>query len=154
MAEESQQPRDLFGDPWTPPRDPRGRRSHRPTAQGREIVAQLKGGGASDDDIALQLGLCVKTLRKYYFRELDHGVSLARNEVLRKLYEKAMAGNVTAMRAYLRETEKGAAVQAMRLPRPSAAEKPKGKKEQRLEDAAKVGGLYEPGRPPGSATSH
>ena len=148
---------DLFGDPWTPPRDPRGRKRHKVTPQGREIVAQLNAAGATDEEIALQLGLCAKTLRKYYFRELEHGVSLARNEVLRKLYDKAMTGNVAAMKEYLRQTEKGAAAAAMNGPRPSAPEKPEkpeGKKAQRQAAAEQVGGIYAPGAPPARPTSH
>jgi hypothetical protein len=155
MGEKSTQAVDLFGDPWTPPRDPRGRKSHKPTPQGREIVASLVAAGADEADIALQLGLCGKTLRKYYFRELDHGVSLARNEMLRKLYEKGIAGNVAAMKAYLAETAKGEAVKAMQAgptPQPSRTA-PLGKKEQQQADAAQVGGLYAPGAPP-SMTSH
>lgn len=150
MAEKSPRPTDLFGNPWEPPKDPRGRKSHRPTAEGREIVAQLKGAGATDEAVALQLGLCVKTLRKYYFRELDHGADLARNEVLRKLYDKAMGGNVAAMKAYLREVEKGQVQRAMEVPRAPRPEpeRPLGKKEQREAAADGVDALYAPGPPP------
>ena len=152
MAAKSPEVVDLFGDPWTPPRDPRGRKSHKPSPQGREIVASLIAADASEEEIALQLGLSLPTLRKYYFRELEHGVSLARNEMLRKLYEKGMAGNVAAMKAYLAATEKGVAVRAMQAPRP-ARTAPLGKKEQRQAEAAEVDGLYAPGPAP-NATSH
>ena len=149
MSEESSDPTDLFGDPWTPPRDPRGRKRHRPSPQGREIVAQLKAGGASEEEIALQLGLSAPTLKKYYFRELEHGVSLARNEVLRMLYAKAKGGNVTAMRAYLAETAKGQQLEAMRGSRQQQRpEKPLGKKEQRQHAANSIGGIFAPGPAP------
>jgi hypothetical protein len=151
MAEKSGPVLDLLGDPWSPPRDPRGRKRHRVTPQGRENVAQLKGAGASDDDIALQLGLSLPTLRKYYFRELSHGRSLARNEIVQALYAKAKAGNVTAMKAYLAETSKTEAAEvAYRAPSASAA-KP-GKKEERQAAAEEVGGIFAPGAPPASLT--
>jgi hypothetical protein len=137
MSEDSSTAKDLFGDPWTPPRDPRGRKRHRPLPQVREIVASLNAAGASDEEIALQIGLSVPTLKKYYFRELQHGVSLARNQMLRKLYEKGIAGNVSAMKAYLAETAKGAASEFERQqkqPRAAAV----GKKQARQLAAAEV----------------
>lgn len=160
MAEDSG-PRDLLGDPWTPPRDPRGRKSHRPSPQGREKVAVLRGGGATEEEIALQLGLDPKTLRKYYSRELDHGLELARNAALAKLYEKGMQGdgNTAALRAFLAETEKGKAAKIMREQRAhrtpvepvAPAPKPVGKKEARqaeAAEAAEAGSMYAPGPPP------
>jgi hypothetical protein len=155
MAKKSPVVTDLFGNPWEPPRDPRGRRRHKPSPQGRENVALLKAGGASDEDIALQCGLSVPTLRKYYFRELESGVSLAKNELLKVLYEKAKGGNVSAIKAYLAEAGKAKAFEAMRkqrAPQESAAapkaEERVGKKEQRQQAAAQVGGLYAPGAAP------
>jgi hypothetical protein len=138
---------DLLGDPWSPPRDPRGRKRHKPSAQGREFVAKLKGGRATDEEIALQMGLSEPTLRKYYFRELKHGPALARNSILQKLYDAGMAGNVSAMKAYLAEAEKARALQVQRPDREPRSPA-KGKKEERLDAAASIGGLYAPGAAP------
>jgi hypothetical protein len=148
MDEDSDQPKDLFGDPWTPPRDPRGRKRHRPTPQGREIVAQFIATGASEDDIALQLGLSVPTLRKYYFRELANGRSLARNEMLKVLYEKGKAGNTSAAKEWLRQTEKAELVGIAYQPRERRSQPKLGKKEERQQAAEQVGGILAPGAPP------
>lgn len=132
MVDESEGLKDLLGDPWVPPRDPRGRKRHRRLPQIAEKVGVLRGLGHTVEQIALRLGLSVPTLRKYYFRELDQGADLAEAVLNEKLWERAMAGSVPAMRLLREAMTRGrAAVPVARRP---AAEKP-GKKEQAALDA-------------------
>lgn len=96
MAEESEGPTDLFGQPWTEQRDPRGRKSHRRTPQVAEMVAVLKATGSTNDEIAARIGLSLPTLKKYYFRELDEGGARARQVLIETMWRKALSGNVAA----------------------------------------------------------
>lgn len=132
MGDESGGPKDLFGDPWTPPRDPRGRKSHRRTPQVAERVGVLRALGHTVEDIALRLGLSEPTLRKYYFRELDQGSALAETVLDEKLWTRAMEGSVPAMRLLKEQLTKGKA--AVPVKRQAKAEK-LGKKEQASVDA-------------------
>lgn len=107
---------DLFGDPWTPPKDPRGRKRHKRSAQLAETIANLRGTGATKEDIGQFVGLSVKTLEKYYSRELDEGPALAQAALDRVMYQKALAGNVSAAR-YMRERYRdgGASIAVQRV---------------------------------------
>lgn len=135
MGAESEGPTDLLGDPWTPPRDPRGRKRHKRLAQVAEKVAVLRGLGHTVEKIALRLGLSEPTLRKYYFRELEQGSNLAEAVLDEKLWDRAMAGSVPAMRLMKEALAKGrAAVPLAPGARPKAAPK-LGKKEQQAVDA-------------------
>lgn len=87
---------DLFGEPWTPPKDPRGRKEHGRSVQVSEKVAVLRATGASQEEIAELVGLSVKTLAKYYSRELNEGPALAKALVDQVMFRKALGGNVSA----------------------------------------------------------
>jgi hypothetical protein len=98
--------------------------------------------------IATQVGLSEPTLRKYYLRELERGPDLARGRVLEQMYSKAMAGNVTAQRAFLQLTETGlATVAAGKIDQRGAPEpRPErlGKKEERQQAAERIDGKFAP----------
>jgi hypothetical protein len=139
---------DLFGDPWTPPKDPRGRKRHNRLPQLAEKVAVLRATGATEEEIAPSIGVSVPTLRKYYLRELTEGPALALAQLDAVMYAKAKAGNVSAAK-YVRDRFKdgdaslaGARAKA-RAFRPEApagaarAAKP-GKKEERQAEAERV----------------
>lgn len=129
MAEENGPEVDLLGDPWTPPRDPRGRKRHKRVAQIAENVAVLRGCGLTEEQIAARVGLSEPTLRKYYFRELKDGPTLAKAVLTEAVWKRAKAGNVSAARYLRTEFEKGdAAVPVPRQPRQAKAPEP-GKKE-------------------------
>ncbi len=118
---------DLLGDPWSEPRDPRGRKSHKRDRQVAEKIGLLRGAGLTAEQISIRVGLSEPTLRKYYLRELTEGATLARAVMLEKLSEKAMGGNVAAAKAMLAEFAKGSAavpIAARRAvePRPARAE--------------------------------
>ncbi|MBW8815582.1 MAG: hypothetical protein JF588_19345 [Caulobacterales bacterium] len=151
MADD-ERPVDLFGEPFpTKAPDPRGRKSHRRSAQLAEKVAVLKATGSSNLEIALLIGLSEPTLRKYYFRELEQGSELIRQVLNEKIFEKAMGGTVGAQRLALELLEKGRAVDVAYRRRPDEPEaKPErlGKKAERQAAAEKVAGLFSPGQPP------
>lgn len=149
---------DLFGDIWTPPKDPRGRKAHVRQPQIAEKIAFLVAQGATQEEIEGAVGLSVKTLTRYYSRELDAGPSLAKAALGQMLLEKAKGGNVSAIKAMIAQLEKGDAARADSRVRgrssgsaggstpPAASTGPKlGKKAQRQADAQAVvgaGGLF------------
>lgn len=137
MADENSGPKDLFGDPWTPPRDPRGRKSHRRMPQVAEKVAVLRAMGKTVEQIALRIGLSEPTLRKYYFRELEHGHALVESVLDEAIWGRAMAGVVGAQRLAKEMLAKGgAAVPVAKTPRPGTSKaEPLGKKAQAAVDA-------------------
>lgn len=150
---------DLFGDPWTPPKDPRGRKRHKRSPQLAEKIAVLRAQGATQEEIADAVGHSVPTLTKYYLRELDEGPALAKAVVIQALWRKAVeGGNVSAMKAMLAQFDKGDALLADGRVRarggnggggssapPAAAEPRLGKKAERQAAAERVvetGGRY------------
>lgn len=158
---------DLFGDPWTPPKDPRGRKAHVRKPQIAEKIAVLRATGATEEEIEARIGLSVKTIRKYYSRELDGGPQLIEALVNERMFAEAMKGKVGAARFVKEQLEKGrATVAGQRLreraasggdggsaPAPAApvAAGPVGKKEQRQAAANRViesGGMFAPGAAP------
>jgi hypothetical protein len=138
MSAKTSPPTDLLGDPWTEPRDPRGRKRHKRTAEIAEKVGLLRAADMTVEDIAARVGLSEPTLRKYYFRELGDGPAVARALVLEAMFDKAKAGNVSAARLMLAEFDKGDTAPPIR---PQAAEPaarkepPLGKKAQADVDA-------------------
>ena len=153
MTDEKQPLVDLLGDPWTEQKDPRGRKSHRKTVQMSEKVALLRATGSTEDEIATRVMLDPKTLRKYYSRELDRGATMARQVLVERMWDKAIAGNASAANFVRAEFERGdakAAREALReRERPAAPSAParKGKKEERQDAAANVaqaGGKFAP----------
>lgn len=155
---------DLFGDPWTHPRDPRGRKAHKRSPQLAEKIAVLRGSGSTEEEIEARVGLTVKTLRKYYSRELEKGPTLSRAMLDEVMYAKAMAGNVSAARYMDQRFKEGdASLAAQRMKaraeastevgqsRPVTVEKI-GKKAERqaaAEELAGTGGKYAPPAAPG-----
>lgn len=103
---------DLFGDIWTPPKDPRGRKSHARTPQLAEKIAFLVAQGATQEEISDAVGISVKTLAKYYSRELSEGPALAKAALGQMLLGKAKSGNVSAIKAMIALLEKGDATRA------------------------------------------
>lgn len=147
MSRKTSQLTDLFGDPWTPPRDPRGRKSHKRAKETAEKVAVLRASGHTVEDIALRMGLSEPTLRKYYFRELDHGRALAEAVLDEALWARAMDGNVSAMKELKAQFAKGRAT-AVSNPLKTPTSERLGKKAERLAAAAQVGGIFAQGEPP------
>lgn len=146
MADENSGPKDLLGDPWSEPRDARGRKRHKRIAQVAEKVAVLRASGLTVEKIALRIGLSEPTLRKYYLRELEDGPAFAQAVLNEAMWAKALAGNVGAARYIREEFGKGDAKAAdQRLT--DRAERVQrepvlGKKAERQQAAERVGGRF------------
>jgi hypothetical protein len=73
------------------------RKPHEPTKQTRELVSLHTTMGTQQSVIADLLEIDDKTLRKYYRAELDLSVAKANATIGGVLYNKAKAGDTTAM---------------------------------------------------------
>ncbi len=125
---------DLWGDPIDEPADKRGRPAHVVTDERRTRVAVLQSLNKTHAEIAEAIGISEKTLRTKYRAELKQGLAQKRAEALVLIWDKAKAGNVAALKEYLRQTERSD-LGSPRVMRPAAAPKI-GKKAQALLDAA------------------
>ena len=70
-------------------------------------VEALAGLGLTDEDIALVLGIGERTLERYkkdpdFWHALKRGKTKADSQVVKRLYEKAMNGDTTAMIFWLK----------------------------------------------------
>jgi|SRR6185295_6916589 len=64
--------------------------AHEPTETSRAEVKALSSFGNTQDQICSYLDIDVKTLHKYYRRELDTAVIQANAQVAKRLYNKAV----------------------------------------------------------------
>lgn len=76
----------------------------KPTEEQRLKVSVACGAGVSHDKIALGLGIARGTLELHFAKELEHGGSERRLEILAAMYKAGMDGNVAAQKAYLATT--------------------------------------------------
>ena len=125
--------KDLFGEPASPYRDPRGRKKLKLTNELCERVAVLRAAGMDRQEIADAIGCCKKTLETYFLPSLNEGRAAKRAEAIARLYQLGVIdGNVTALKAYIAMTERADYMPDV----PSKAKAPKlGKKEQLAADA-------------------
>lgn len=72
------------------------RPKHTPTEKARQRVESMVAVGIPQEDVAIILGIDVKTLRKHYRPELDKSMTKANAAVAGKLYSAAMNGDVRA----------------------------------------------------------
>lgn len=145
MADENEGLTDLWGDPWTPERDPRGRKSHKRTVQMAENIAVLRASPLTEEEIAARVGLDPKTLRKYYSRELKSGPALAKAVLLEAMWKKAKAGNVSAARYIREEFGRGEVADAEARVRDRETPEPQqrvGIKAERQAAAELIGGVF------------
>ena len=70
---------------------------HKPTDAQRQLVQLHSTIGTPQDTIANILGIDAKTLRKHYRDELDQAMARANAAVGGALFNKAKAGDTTAM---------------------------------------------------------
>ena len=75
-----------------------GRRPFVPTRRQRDKVTLLIAAGFPEPAIAIAIGCCQNTLRRYFATELQNGRVLRRLENLLRLERQAAAGSVGAMR--------------------------------------------------------
>ena len=92
--------RDLLGDPVTELRDPRVRRSAVGSSgirkEVQKVIMSLRAAGQSQEQIAEYLRMDVKTLKKYFSRELDHGATLLEGLAMQVLVKRMLDGSVSA----------------------------------------------------------
>jgi DNA-binding CsgD family transcriptional regulator len=93
-----------------------GRPEFKPTAEQRERVEILIGGGMAIDEIAAALNLAKNTLKKHFGVELRMGRSKKRAEVLEAMYNSAKGGNVSAQKSYITLNALAEADEALRNP--------------------------------------
>lgn len=123
---------DLWGEPIPPREEKRGRPTHVVTDEKRNRVSVLVSLNKNQDEIAEAMAIAPGTLRRYYRRELKLGHAAKRAQMEVRLFQAGMAGNVAAMKEYLRRTEASDLVKAAPQPRPPK----RGKKEQAAIEAA------------------
>lgn len=145
MSDENEGLVDLWGDPWTPEPDPRGRKRHKRSVQIAENIAVLRASPLTEEEIAARVGLDPKTLRKYYSRELKSGPALAKAVLMEAMWAKAKAGNVSAARFIREEFARGevAEAEARVKDREAPVAAPRlGIKAERQAAAEQVGGVF------------
>lgn len=101
------------------------------------VVMSLRSIGKTQEEIAQYLHMDVKTLRKYFSRELDHGAMLLEGTAMQVLVAKMLDGNVAAAK----EVRNICAIRpGPRAPSPKADPKsePLGKKAAQHEAAKKA----------------
>jgi predicted transcriptional regulator len=114
----------------------------------------LAGVGADEDEIALAIGVTKRTLQKHYFRELK-ALAAARARLKAKalmaLVKKVEAGDTSAIALLFKRLDKHdlTVLAGQVADRGRGEAKPrKGKKEQQLEAAGRVAGIYAPPQSP------
>lgn len=74
---------------------------YEPNDQHREWVLTLSANGVKETVIAGLLGIVVKTLHKYYTKEMDDGREVTTARMGAALVREGLAGNVAAQRYWL-----------------------------------------------------
>ncbi|WWT40025.1 hypothetical protein [Nostoc phage Nsp-JY10] len=127
---------DMFGHPYGPIKDRRGRPSYSKSKENQELVTVLRCANWSHERIARYIGCDEKTLRKHFSRELDAGADIVEAEALMVTYRRMRQGNSVATGRILEIADKT----QLASPQRKAALKPEkapklGKKEQLDVDA-------------------
>lgn len=125
---------DLWGDPIPPREERRGRPAHEVTDEKRKRIKVLRALNKTNDEIAAAMGISERTLRTKYLPELRGGLAQLRAEALVRLWTLAEAGNVSALKEFLRQTERADLAAPQPTTRAPAARL--GKKDQAMADAA------------------
>ena len=140
---------DLFGNPLEPLRDRRGRPSFGKTKENQDFVAVRAAMHWSHSRIAAALGCDEKTLRKYFSRELSEGQMIIEGMCLDVTLRRVREGHMPSVRMMQERLERVAAPPAPTKPAAEdlpEGDKPLGKKEQKLAEAAQpvagYGDLY------------
>lgn len=105
----------------------------KPTSRQRQEVEILAASRTSVDDIATAIGVSAKTLRLHFSDQLLAGRARRQRDVVVALYNKAIAGNVGAMKTFLKLCDRADAKE--KAARPSSAGGKKLKAQQEALDA-------------------
>lgn len=139
---------DLLGDPIPENYGKRGRPPHTPTEEKRRIIISLLAFDWSIEKIAAALNVTPPTLRKHYFRELkfkEEARARVEAKVISKLMREVDKGNVSAigrMFARLDRHDMHHKAAALQSTKPTKKAQPLGKKEELLQRAENVRGLF------------
>jgi hypothetical protein len=79
-----------------------GRPAFQPTDAQRRLVRSLAACGTRQDLIASMLEISSRTLRKHFRNELDRAAIEVNTQVAQTLFNKALAGDTTAMIFWLK----------------------------------------------------
>jgi hypothetical protein len=85
----------------------RGRPPHVPTNEQRAKVAEMAGLGIPHYQIGISLDFGVKTLRKYYRRELTKAAIAVNHRIVRTLHDMAVSGKFVAATIFWVKTRCG-----------------------------------------------
>lgn len=133
---------DLFGRPLAPIRDRRGRPSFKKTLENMDFVSVRAAAGWTRERIATAMGVDVKTLRKNFSHELEHGHLHVEGMMLDVLLRRVREGHTPSIRQLADRLDRALPVaprkQSLDADDEDAPAKPLGKKEQALVDAGAV----------------
>lgn len=132
--------RDLFGNPVVAIRDRRGRPSFQKNKENQDFVSVRAAADWSQERIAQDMGIDVKTLRKNFSLELEMGATFVEGVMLDVLMRRVRAGHVPSIRQLqdrIATTAPRKNKGAVKPPEAARPEKP-GKKELALEAAQRV----------------
>jgi hypothetical protein len=86
---------------------PRGGVAYQPTDEQRRMVKVMSGFGIPQPDIAAQIGIDAKTLRKHFREELDRGMTEANMRVAQSLFNMATTGGSVAAAIFWMKARSG-----------------------------------------------
>lgn len=98
--------------------------SHSPTKTTRDTVMMHAMVGTPQDDIARVMGIDAKTLRLHYRDELDLATAKANATIGGALFNKAKAGDTTAMIFWMKTRAKWKETQEIEHTSPDGSMKP------------------------------
>lgn len=101
----------LFTGEFEQLRDPRGRKSFKPSPENRLLVSALRARGKTHKEIIIFMGgtddtFCKdeKTFRKHFSRELEYGALFIEGMATQALVAKMMGGNMGAIKRLLEDS--------------------------------------------------
>lgn len=74
-----------------------GRKPHPYDEEQAKIVKAMSQYGVPHEDIAVTIGMCVETMQRLYSHELVKGRAVANAKIGRRLFDKAMSGDTSAL---------------------------------------------------------
>ncbi len=123
----------------------RGRPKFKPTPAQRDRVMRLRADGWSKERIARLIGTDHETLSANFAAELEHGADIKTDALLEAAERGAKKGNAALIK-WLSDRQSaaraGRQLEERAAPPAEAPTRKLGKKEERQEAAARVGGKY------------
>jgi hypothetical protein len=128
---------DMFGHVVEPLRERRGRPSYAKTPENQRFVETRAADGWTTEMIAADMGIHPDTLRKHFSVELQNGALKLKGEMLDILRTRARSGHTPSVNALLNRMDR-VIDKPGRTPKAPPAERPLGKKEAKIRDAART----------------